>query len=160
MPDKHLKLPTKKKATRTPQKPPKVTTTSSPNIPNVDKDDSSLPTYVQSAEFPDVTEPDLDYDVDVLDDKQVWKPVLVFENKTQTTTTESSVIMKINKKKTDVDLFNIQAAPFVGGKCVSWNCLNFKLLLNCLSASIIVLRLSEVEVSSFLFIGLIDVLSA
>ncbi|XP_011881077.1 PREDICTED: uncharacterized protein LOC105569323 isoform X2 [Vollenhovia emeryi] len=57
-------------------------------------------------------EPEInDYDVDVLDDKNVWKPRLVFENKTETTTA-SSVIMRIGPKNTDVELFNIETAPF------------------------------------------------
>ncbi|XP_076238933.1 uncharacterized protein LOC143182076 [Calliopsis andreniformis] len=115
VPDMHLVVPAKKKFLKVPQKPTnKVSTTAKPNIPSVSDEevDSSLSAYVSPTELPEVIEPDLDYDVDVLDDKQVWKPVLVFENKTQTTTTESSAIMKINKKKTDVDLFNIEAAPF------------------------------------------------
>lgn len=65
---------------------------------------------------PNVIEPEInDYDVDVLDNKNIWKPRLVFENKTKTTTT-SSVIMKIGPKNTDVELFNIEAAPFQEGK--------------------------------------------
>ncbi|XP_018356826.1 PREDICTED: uncharacterized protein LOC108757046 isoform X3 [Trachymyrmex septentrionalis] len=51
-----------------------------------------------------------DYNVDVLD-INVWKPRLVFENKTKTTTA-SSVIMKIGLKNTDIELFNIETAPF------------------------------------------------
>lgn len=57
-----------------------------------------------------------DYDVDVLDDKNMWKPRLVFENKTVTTTTQPSVIMRIGPKNVDVELFNIEAAPFQEGK--------------------------------------------
>lgn len=65
---------------------------------------------------PDITEPEInDYDVDVLDDKKVWKPRLVFENKTKTTTA-SSVIMRISPKNTDVELFNIESAPFQESK--------------------------------------------
>lgn len=53
--------------------------------------------------------------VDVLSDKKEWKPVLVFKNVTETTT-KASVIMKIDKKNVDVDLFNVDAAPFAKGK--------------------------------------------
>lgn len=57
---------------------------------------------------PNVIEPEInDYDVDVLDDKNIWKSRLVFENKTKTTTA-SSVIMKIGPKN-DVELLNIEA---------------------------------------------------
>lgn len=67
---------------------------------------------------PNIIEPEInDYDVDVLDDKNVWKPRLVFENKTETTTA-SSVIMRIGPKNTDVDLFNIEAAPFQESKLI------------------------------------------
>lgn len=67
---------------------------------------------------PDPNEPEIDdYNVDVLDDKNVWKPRLIFGNKTETTTeSPSSVIMKIGPKKVDVELFNIEAAPFHEGK--------------------------------------------
>ncbi|XP_012537284.2 uncharacterized protein LOC105837243 isoform X2 [Monomorium pharaonis] len=60
---------------------------------------------------PNIIEPEInDYDVDVLD-KNIWKPRLVFENKTKTTTA-SSVIMRIGPKNTDLELFNIETAPF------------------------------------------------
>ncbi|XP_018372656.1 PREDICTED: uncharacterized protein LOC108767342 isoform X3 [Trachymyrmex cornetzi] len=60
---------------------------------------------------PNIIEPEInDYNVDVLY-KNVWKPRLVFENKTKTTTA-SSVIMKIGPKNTDIELFNIETAPF------------------------------------------------
>lgn len=60
---------------------------------------------------PNIIEPEIsDYNVDVLD-KNIWKPRLVFENKTKTTTA-SSVIMKIGPKNTDIELFNIETAPF------------------------------------------------
>ncbi|XP_039312478.1 uncharacterized protein LOC105203625 isoform X3 [Solenopsis invicta] len=60
---------------------------------------------------PSITEPEInDYDVDVLD-KNVWKPRLVFENKTKTTTAPS-VIMRISPKNIDLELFNIETAPF------------------------------------------------
>ncbi|XP_054002580.1 uncharacterized protein LOC128889196 isoform X1 [Hylaeus anthracinus] len=107
VPDKHMII--LKKVSRTLQKPSnKVSTTMDPNVPSVsiEYDERSSTT-----EDPDVPEGELDYEVDVLDEKEVWKPVLVFENKTQTTT-ESSVIMKITKKKADVDLINIEAPPF------------------------------------------------
>ncbi|XP_070153993.1 uncharacterized protein [Polyergus mexicanus] len=93
-------------------------TTSKSNLPNVsiEEDDywSASNTKISNVDSatPNVIEPDInDYDVDVLDDKNVWKPRLVFENKTKTTTAPS-VVMKIGPKKTDVELFNIEAAPF------------------------------------------------
>lgn len=65
---------------------------------------------------PNIIEPERnDYDVDVLDDKNIWKPRLVFENKTETTTA-SSVIMRISPKNIDVELFNIETAPFQESK--------------------------------------------
>ncbi|XP_029676576.1 uncharacterized protein LOC115243589, partial [Formica exsecta] len=92
--------------------------TSESNLPNVSIEDddygSASNTKISNVDSatPNVIEPDInDYDVDVLDDKNVWKPRLVFENKTKTTTAPS-VIMKIGPKKTDVELFNIEAAPF------------------------------------------------
>ncbi|KAL0104423.1 hypothetical protein PUN28_017273 [Cardiocondyla obscurior] len=72
---------------------------------------SSSDTTISKVKPPNVIEPEVnDYDVDILDDKHVWKPRLVFENKTETTT--SSVIMKIGPKTTDIELFNIETAPF------------------------------------------------
>lgn len=66
---------------------------------------------------PNIIEPEInDYDVDVLD-KNVWKPRLVFENKTKTTTA-SSVVMRIGPKNTDVELFNIETAPFQESKSI------------------------------------------
>ena len=63
---------------------------------------------------PNIIEPEInDYNVDELD-KNIWKPRLVFENKTKTTTA-SSVIMKISPENTDIELFNIEAAPFQEG---------------------------------------------
>ncbi|KAG7212821.1 hypothetical protein KM043_002178 [Ampulex compressa] len=60
----------------------------------------------------EVVEPNIrDYDVDVLDKKDGWKPTLVFENKTKKPD-GPSVIMKINKEDVDVELFNIEAPPF------------------------------------------------
>lgn len=65
---------------------------------------------------PNIIEPKInDYDVDILDDKNVWKPRLVFENKTEMTTA-SSVIMRIGPKNIDVELFNIETAPFQESK--------------------------------------------
>ncbi|XP_076544924.1 uncharacterized protein LOC117601744 isoform X1 [Osmia lignaria lignaria] len=81
----------------------KVFATMDPNVPTV--------SIEETTDNPKDFNSDYDYDVDILVDKEIWKPVLVFDNNTQTTT-ESSVIMKINKKKVDVDLFNIEAAPF------------------------------------------------
>ncbi|GAB1869312.1 Neurotrypsin [Camponotus japonicus] len=92
--------------------------TNEDNLPNVsiEQDDywGASDTKISNVDSatPNVIEPEInDYDVDVLDDKNVWKPRLVFENKTKTTTA-SSVIMKIGPKNTDVELFNIEAAPF------------------------------------------------
>lgn len=92
------------------------------NLPNdsIELDDywSASDTKISNVDSgtPNVIEPEInDYDVDVLDDKNVWKPRLVFENKTETTTA-SSVIMKIGPKNTDVELFNIEAAPYQEGK--------------------------------------------
>lgn len=63
-----------------------------------------------------IVEPNInDYDVDVLDDKNEWKPRLVFENKTEVTTA-TSVIMRIGPKKIDVELFNTEVAPFQEGR--------------------------------------------
>ena len=89
-----------------------TSTTTDSNVPVVWIENESS----SSTDYPAVVEPDFDSEVDVLVAKSSWKPVLVFENRTQTTTTESSVIMKVNKKKADVDLFNIEAAPFEDGK--------------------------------------------
>lgn len=78
---------------------------------------SASDTQISNADSatPNVIEPEInDYDVDVLD-KNVWKPRLVFENKTKTTTI-SPVIMKISPKNIDVELFNVEAAPFQEGK--------------------------------------------
>lgn len=68
-----------------------------------------------SPEFSDIIEHEGGDYVDVLDEKDEWKPKLVFENKTETTTAPSS-IMRIGPKKTDVELFNIEEAPFKEGK--------------------------------------------
>ncbi|XP_066599754.1 uncharacterized protein teq isoform X2 [Prorops nasuta] len=135
-PDKHIILATKPRQESHVQRiPPRkanpvtststTTTTTDPNIPSVsieyeesedlDQDESFNRLAKKNLTFdvPEVpVEPKLDeYDVDVLDEKEVWKPVLVFENKTKPKEEESSVIMKINKKKTDIELFNIEAAP-------------------------------------------------
>ncbi|XP_072745020.1 uncharacterized protein [Anoplolepis gracilipes] len=83
--------------------------TSDTKISNVE---SAIPNVFETNDY-NVDYPEInDYDVDVLDKhKNVWKPRLVFENKTKTTTA-SSVIMKIGPKNTDIELFNIEAAPF------------------------------------------------
>ncbi|XP_035729650.1 uncharacterized protein LOC118444946 isoform X1 [Vespa mandarinia] len=61
-----------------------------------------------------VHEADVDpYDVDILENKDTWKPILVFENKTKVASkNDSSVIMRINKKNTEVDIFNIEVPPY------------------------------------------------
>ncbi|XP_020289719.1 uncharacterized protein LOC109857630 isoform X2 [Pseudomyrmex gracilis] len=85
------------------------------SIEQDDLNSSDTKVIYTDSRLPDLNEPEIDDDhnVDVLDDKNVWKPRLVFENKTETTTeTASSVIMKIGPKKIDVELFNIEAAPF------------------------------------------------
>ncbi|XP_017796224.1 PREDICTED: uncharacterized protein LOC108577555 [Habropoda laboriosa] len=99
IPEERITSPPKKRFLQNSDGPQSIATTTDSSI------DSS------SIDLPDIIEPDLDSEVDVLVDKKVWKPVLVFDNKSETTT-ESSVIMKINKKKVDVDLFNIEAGPF------------------------------------------------
>lgn len=84
-----------------------------------DEDRSGFAETTKRMEEPEpleVVEPDLNDDVDVLDDKSVWKPRLIFENKTKTTTTTPSVIMRIGPKNIDVELFNIEAAPFQKGR--------------------------------------------
>lgn len=89
------------------------------SIEQDDLNSSDTKVIYTDSRLPDLNEPEIDDDhnVDVLDDKNVWKPRLVFENKTETTTeTASSVIMKIGPKKIDVELFNIEAAPFHEGK--------------------------------------------
>ncbi|XP_076766671.1 uncharacterized protein LOC143433270 [Xylocopa sonorina] len=92
-------------------------TTTDPNVPTVWIEDVSSSTIKYTEDV------DPDSEVDVMVKKEEWKPVLVFENKTRInaqngkrreqdrTTTETS-IMKINKKKTDVELLNIDAPPF------------------------------------------------
>ncbi|KAK2582941.1 hypothetical protein KPH14_009002 [Odynerus spinipes] len=97
-------------------------TTVDPNVPTVSIEDSNgsqfndtkLSIDDHDLSYGDITDETIGdaFDVDVLEDKEYWKPVLVFENKTATRKkNESSVIMKINKKNTDVDLFNIEVAP-------------------------------------------------
>jgi len=91
---------------------------SSDSIKYEDDHWSSSDTKISNVDLkpPNIIEPEInDYDgVDILDDKNVWKPKLVFENKTKTTT--SSVIMRIGPKNTDVELFNIETAPFQESK--------------------------------------------
>jgi len=91
---------------------------SSDSIKYEDDHWSSSDTKISNVDLkpPHIIEPEInDYDgVDILDDKNVWKPKLVFENKTKMTT--SSVIMKIGPKNTDVELFNIEAVPFQESK--------------------------------------------
>lgn len=50
------------------------------------------------------------YDVDILDETDSWKPRLVFENKTKKD--DNSVIMSVNKKSLDVDIFDVEMAPW------------------------------------------------
>lgn len=60
----------------------------------------------------------VDFGVDVLADKnkKVWKPQLVFENRTVVPTTEkTTVVMSINKKPTDPDLDDVEVMPFNNG---------------------------------------------
>lgn len=70
-----------------------------------------------------VHEADVDpYDVDILENKETWKPILVFENKTKVASkNDSSVIMRINKKNTEVDIFNIEVPPYRDGKLLRFN---------------------------------------
>ncbi|KAI4492325.1 hypothetical protein M0802_009835 [Mischocyttarus mexicanus] len=119
-PSKKINLPVSKDVTES-----QISTTD-PNIPSVsiedNTDDPELtdikltfenenPTTIFNGVTPEV-DSDL-YDVDVLENKEDWKPVLVFENKTKPAKkNDSSVIMRINKKNTDVDIFNVQVAPY------------------------------------------------
>ncbi|XP_076288691.1 uncharacterized protein LOC143213077 isoform X2 [Lasioglossum baleicum] len=108
VPDMHLVVPRKKKVQRTLEKPPMtVITTTESNIPSVE---IGTDENVSTTESSDAVETNVDY-IDVLDEKKVWKPVLVFQNRTPATT-ESTNIMKINQEKADVDLFNIEEPPF------------------------------------------------
>lgn len=111
-----------------------VTTGGFPNkLPEMTRKEREFMDTMSSKEFPSFPseeisdknpesrdiEPEIsDYDVDVLDDKNTWKPRLVFENKTTATvtTTTPSVIMRIGPKNIDVELFNVEAAPFKEGK--------------------------------------------
>ncbi|CAK9820681.1 Prss12 [Anthophora plagiata] len=104
--EEHVTSPPKNKFLEHSEKPENIITTTDSSVPPVSIEDDNSPTL----EYPDILEPDLDHEVDVLDDRKMWKPVLIFDNKTETTT-KSSVIMKINKKRVDVDLFNIEADP-------------------------------------------------
>ncbi|XP_076659935.1 uncharacterized protein LOC143363221 isoform X2 [Halictus rubicundus] len=107
IPDMHLVV--KKKVQRTLEEPPmRVITTTESNIPSVE---IGVDNNVSTTENLGAVVPNLDYDIDVLDEKKVWKPVLVFQNRTSVTT-ESTNIMKINQKKADVDVFNIEKLPF------------------------------------------------
>lgn len=93
------------------------------NLPNesIEREDnhwSSSDTKISNVDLkpPNIIEPEInDYDVDILDDKNIWKPRLVFENKTEMTTA-SSVIMRIGPKNIDVELFNVETAPFQESK--------------------------------------------
>lgn len=90
----------------------------SDSIEREDNDWSSSETKISKVDLtpPNIIEPEInDYGVDVLDVKNVWKPKLVFENKTEMTTA-SSVIMRIGPKNIDVELFNIETAPFQESK--------------------------------------------
>lgn len=79
-----------------------------------DELDDGSDTEMTNVEEFEIIEPDISDEVDVLD-KNVWKPRLIFENKTETTTA-SSVIMRIGPKNLDLELFNIEAAPFQKGR--------------------------------------------
>ncbi|KAL2724827.1 hypothetical protein V1477_018688 [Vespula maculifrons] len=123
MPDVYLK-PSKKKSVPLSQNiPENQSSTTDPSIPV--EYDTGEPQFTDtkltfenedSTPIPNevVYEADVDpYDVDILENKETWKPVLVFENKTKTASkNDSSVIMKINKKNTEVDIFNIEVAPY------------------------------------------------
>ncbi|XP_012249478.1 uncharacterized protein LOC100742970 isoform X2 [Bombus impatiens] len=107
IPETYASISPQKKKKSTDTTEDKIITTTDSNLPTVWIENENPP----SNDYPDIIEPDYEPDVDVLDDKKVWKPVLVYENKTQATT-ESTAVMKINKKNSDLDLFNIEAAPF------------------------------------------------
>jgi len=104
----------------------------------------------EDRELPEIVEPELSGEVDVLDDKNVWKPRLIFENRTtRMTTTVPSVIMKVSPKNVDVELFNIEAAPFQKGR--SRTRLGPRWLLSVLAGLKPVSRLSVVCLREWLF---------
>ena len=73
----------------------------------------------ETSSFAEVAEPDPDkYDVDVLDEKESWKPSLAFQNKTkQKEEDDTSVVMSINKRKNvNVEILDVKLAPWHEGK--------------------------------------------
>lgn len=110
-----LTIPPRKRFVNTTTKNSEISTTD-PNVPTVwiDYENSSTIGHLDIVE-PASEESEPVESVELLNDKKEWKPVLVFKNVTETTT-KASVIMKINKKNVDVDLFNVDAAPFAKGK--------------------------------------------
>lgn len=132
VPDMHLVVPVKKKKKVQPTlEEPLMTviTTTESNVPNVE---IAVDENVSTTESSDAVEPNVGYDIDVLDEKKVWKPVLVFQNRTPVTT-ESSNIMKINQQKADVELFNIEEPPFEEGKLTVPN---IEILVSLISSEI------------------------
>ncbi|XP_015191626.1 PREDICTED: uncharacterized protein LOC107074585 isoform X1 [Polistes dominula] len=126
IPDVHLK-PSKNISVPVPQDiSENESNTTNPNIPSISIEDNTdgpeltdteltIENKTPTSNFNGIVpEDDLDsYEVDVLEDKGDWKPVLVFENKTKPASkNDSSVIMRINKKNTDVDIFNVEVAPY------------------------------------------------
>lgn len=114
-------IPSKKRFINIESSENSAISTTDPNVPTVWIDYENSSTIEHRAS--DIVEPASQESepvepvetVDVLSDKKEWKPVLVFKNVTETTT-KASVIMKIDKKNVDVDLFNVDAAPFAKGK--------------------------------------------
>lgn len=120
-PSRPSTIPSKKRFINIENSENSAISTTDPNVPTVWIDYENSSTIEHRAS--DIVEPASQESepvepvetVDVLSDKKEWKPVLVFKNVTETTT-KASVIMKIDKKNVDVDLFNIDAAPFAKGK--------------------------------------------
>lgn len=110
-----LTIPPRKRFVNTTTENSEISTTD-PNVPTVwiDYENSSTIGHLDIVE-PASEESEPVESVELLNDKKEWKPVLVFKNVTETTT-KASVIMKIDKKNVDVDLFNVDAAPFAKGK--------------------------------------------
>ncbi|XP_011309763.1 uncharacterized protein teq isoform X2 [Fopius arisanus] len=64
-----------------------------------------------SNDYPGIDEDAKNLEVDILDRRRdMWKPHLAFENRTKS---NDSVIMRIDKKTVDVDIFSVEAAPWL-----------------------------------------------
>lgn len=93
------------------------------NVPTVSIEENYTPEiHQQTEQTPDKPPSEIDtnkFDVDVLDIGNSWKPKLVFENKTKNN--NDSVTMKIDTKTTDLDIFNVEFAPWREGKFLFLN---------------------------------------